>query len=420
MAGFLGVILFELADIFWIARLGTDAVAGIASAGFLIWAMYSIMSVTCYGCQTLIAQKRGAKQKHLAYEVIRQSIVLSLGISMGCVFILFWTAEPLFQWMGLHPKTFEAAMSYYLVFVIAFPLFYLDSLLAYVFYGFEDTKTSTIILVCVLCLNIILDPFFIFGWGPFPAWGPFGAAFSSFLCRLIGTVIRLYILKRKGYIDTFRLKKYFGTSYYKKILSIGIPTASVHLIWTLVYPLLTSLITKFGMAPLAGMTIGHRIESFAYFTAAGFSAAIQTLVGHEVGKKNITRAKVLTYQGRRLITYILIPASLLFIFLPEFLISLISNDPEVITEGAKYLRTIGYLEILLGWEMVFEGGFNGLGNTRPYMYISVPLTLGRYPAAYILVEYFGMGIEAIWWAISISTALKGLLMNLWFRYTKVK
>src|SRR3989338_11684742 len=110
--------------------------------------------------------------------------------------------------------------------------------------------------------------------------------------------------------------------------------------------------------------------------------------------------------------------SLLFLLIPEVLMGFLSQDQEVISHGASYLRIIGLLEIFLGWEMVFEGGFNGVGETRPYMVISVPLTLGRYPLAYLLVHILGGGIHSIWWAISLSTLSKGVCLNLAFEKLK--
>ena len=91
-----------------------------------------------------------------------------------------------------------------------------------------------------------------------------------------------------------------------------------------------------------------------------------------------------------------------------------TDDPEAIAHGASYLRKVGYFEIFLGWEFVFEGGFNGLGDTRRYMVVSIPLTLARFPAAWILVSMFHH-IDGIWWCITVSTLLKGLMMAVSFR-----
>ncbi len=417
--GQLGMLAFDLVDVFWIAKLGTETVAGVAAAAFLDWAVYSFMGITTIGCATLVSQAIGAQNQKEAYDVSRESFHLGLLVSLILLFFL-WVSSPfIFHWMGLDSKAYTAAMTYYQVLILGTPIFFTFILTGQIFNAYGDTKTSNFILTGAICLNALLDPFFIFGWGPFPKWGVFGASFATLISFTVGMGVRLYFLCKKRYVDALGTYGKLSGVYFYRILSIGIPTASARVIWSLVYPLLSTLITPFGMSAMAALTMAHRIEGIAYCTAYGFSVAVSTLVGQNIGRKDMQAARHVAYQGRRLITFILLPMSLLFLLIPEVLMGFLSQDPQVISHGASYLRIIGLLEIFLGWEMVFEGGFNGVGETRPYMLISVPLTLGRYPLAYVLVHMLGGGIQSIWWAISLSTLFKGLSLNLAFEKLKI-
>jgi len=417
VAGFLSLIIYELVDIFWIARLGTDAVAGVASAEYWGWVLQSFMMMTTVGCTTLVSQAVGAEDPERSHQAVREAAHLSLLISVVLAFAAYAAAPQLLRWMGLNEAAFSAGLTYFRIIISMLPMLHLILLGNQVFNAHGDTKTAVLTMTAALSVNAIMDPILIFGWLGFPAYGVAGAAYATACGWTTGLLLRLIFLRRRGYIGPLATFLSFSSGLFRMILRVGTPTAASRLIWASVYPLLTTIVTRFGMIPLAGMTISHRIESIAYFTCMGFSIAAATVVGQRVGAGDHEGARSAAYEARTMITWILVPISALFVLVPEHLLALVTRDPETIAEGVRYLRTIGLLEIFLGWETVFEGAFSGLGNTRPYMYISIPLTLGRYPAAWFMVTVLHMGVEAVWWSIAVSTLLKGLLMSLTFRRT---
>jgi putative MATE family efflux protein len=420
VAGFISLILYQFVDIFWIAKLGTESVAGAASSDYWMWALEAMMETTTIGCATMVAQSLGAGDKRGARDAAREAAHLSVVFSICFTILGLTVGEGLLRWMGLSPAALEAGWAYFRILVCSLPILHLIILGNQIFNANADTKTVVVIMGVALTFNACLDPILMFGWLGFPAFGIRGAAYATVSGWILGLILRVIFLRRRGYIAPLREFTKVSGAFIGRILRVGTPTAASHLIWTSVFPLLTTIITLFGMAPLAGMTIGHRFESIAYFTCVGFSIATATVVGKRVGAGDFDGAKRAAYESRRLVSYFLVPASLLFIFAPEFLIALVSDDPAVIATGAAYLRCVGLLEIFLGWEMVFEGGFNGLGNTRPYMMVSIPLTLGRYPAAWMLVHWGGFGVESVYWCIAISTLLKGTAMAWMFRRTSAE
>ena len=417
VSGFLGMMAYQLVDIYWIAKLGTETVAGVAAATYWTWAIEAIMEMTTIGCATLISQSLGAGKPEGARQVAREAAHLSLGLSLAIVAVFYFAMPQLLEWMGLSAKAHAQGWSYIRILILAMPLMHLALLGNHIFTAHGDTKTAFGILTVALAVNALLDPVLIFGWWGAPALGAAGAAWASVSGFAIGVCLRMVFLRRRNFIPPLRDFGRFTSEYFRRMFSVGTPTAASHLIATTVYPLLATLITSFGMAALAGMTIAHRIESVAYFTCLGFSIATAALVGRRAGQGDVEGARRVAYEARTLLTAILLPVSVAFICIPETFIRIMTSDPDVVRHGASYLRTIGYFEIFLGWEFIFEGGFNGLGSTRRYMYVSIPLTLVRYPAAFIAVRYFP-AVEVIWWCITLSTLAKGLILASSFRRSK--
>ncbi|MBF0441752.1 MAG: MATE family efflux transporter [Oligoflexales bacterium] len=413
--GFLGMVLFETINIFWIGKLGSSAVAGVAAAAFILWTAFSMMRLTTTGCASLVAQNHGAGNQDRVYEVIRGAFFLSLITAFVIMAILYFSIDLIFTSMGVDAATRKLASEYFIIYIIFFPVSYLFVLQENVFNGYGKTKPSTIILLVTLLMNMILDPLMIFGLLGFPELGIRGAAFATISCEFVGILLRTGYLLRKKFIAPLSYFLKFSTSHFSDLLRIGFPSALTNMVWSMVFPMLTVIITKFGMEPLAGLNIGNRFEGIPYFTAMGFSVAIGSLIGQSLGRGEREEINRILTRGVILITIILMPISLAFIFLPSELIGLLNSDPKVIYHGAKYLRIVGYLEIFLGWELVIEGGFNGLANTRPYMNIRIPLTFIRIPLAYFLAFHLRMGIEGVWWAVSISTFLKGTTLLLAFK-----
>jgi len=418
--GFLGIILFEAIDIFWIGKLGPNSVAAVGGASFILWSLYSLMNLTNTGTATLIAQFGGAGDRDAQHQVSREAFWYVLIFSLITITILHFLIADIFRLMGLDQKTQQLALEYFQVYLYGLPVVYLFNLQGQILNANGSTRLRSAILLFALGLNIVLDPILIFGYWGFPEMGIRGAAVATIFSELIGILISIYALRRKNYIGRLSSFGRLTGDYFKRLISIGFPSATTNMTWTLVFPLLTVVITEFGMSPLAGLNIGNRWEGFPYFFSIGFSVAISTLVGNCIGRGDIELAKRIVVRGIALITIALLPFSLLFILIPEHLIALLNSDPEVIHHGAEYLRIVGYFELFLGWELILEGAYNGIGKTRSYMLIRVPLTISRIPLAWLMSIHWGMGVEGVWWAVSLTTLLKGVGLIIVYHYQERK
>jgi putative MATE family efflux protein len=416
MGGFLGVILFDIVDIFWIARLGPDAMAGVASASFIVWTIYAVMQTTCSGCNSLVAQAFGAKDEATAHRVTVEASWLSLFLSLGLVALCLVGLERPFAWMGLSAITTQYALEYFRIMVWGIPVLFLYVLSGHIFNAYGETRTSNLIMGVALVFNLVLDPVLMFGWLGFPKFGIGGASLATIFSQVIGLCLRWYWLRKMRFIPALaEFARPFPLRHSRRILVIGLPNALTNLLWSLVYPALTKLITPFGMAPLSGMGLCHRLESFPYFAGVGMGVAMSTLVGQAVGRGDFAEVGNIVRRGHYLISWIMVPFALVFLVFPASILTFFTDHPETIRNGAEYLFVIGICELFLGWEMAFSGVFTGLGRTLPTLWITVPFTLGRIPLGWLLGHYLGFGSIGIWWAISLSTFGKGVGLFLLFR-----
>lgn len=408
VAGFLGLIAFDITDIYWIEKLASDAVAGVASASFIVWMLYSVITITGAGCASLVSQFHGGGKRRRCWEAIVQSSWLSLFLSGGLIFVLLPHVDRPFSWMGLEPHAAALAVDYFRIILWGMPIAFLDLLAGNIFNAYGDNRISNGIMLLSLAANMLLDPALMFGWWGFSALGAAGAAWASVISHLLSLVLRGIVLTRRGYIPPLPKFLRFRTFYYRQIIRIGLPNAVTGVIWSVVYPFLTRLITPYGMLPVAAIGICHRIESFPYFTAMALGVAMTTLVGNSLGAgKHDEIDRVLT-AGIRVGIVFMLPFLALFLVWPHWVMGLMTDDPALLGHGADYLFIIGFFEIFMGLEMILSGLFTGLGITWPALLVTIPCTVGRVPLAWLLAEQFQLGVTGIWWSISLTTGAKGL------------
>ena len=416
IAGFMGHVLFDLTDIFWIGQISPKAVAGAASAGFLLWTFFAAMQITVSGCASLTARFYGAGNIPQAQQIVAESTRISLALGIISAAILLPYAEWPFRLMGLDPESTSHALAYFKVMLAGLPIIYLNFLSENVFNAYGDTRTSTIIMIASLGLNMLLDPVLIFGFAGVPDLGIAGAALATIIAQTVSLVARTIVAFRKGYIGGLSSFTSMSFKNMAQVFSIGLPNAMTGVLWSAVYPLLTRIITPYGMAPLSALGICHRIESFPYHFAMGFNIAMISLIGQAKGRSDDSQINLLAKRGVFLSSLFTVPFILLFLVAGPNLMAFLTDDPSTIEHGARYLFIIGLFGIFMSWELTYGGVFTGMGKTGPTLLISVPFTLGRIPLGWFLAEQIGMGVDGVWWAISISTLAKGIGLAILFKF----
>lgn len=401
---------YHFIDAIWIGMLGSVALAAVASASFVLWLIFSACTLVEVGVNSLVAKYSGANDKEAVNKISRNGFLFGIFLSFFIALIGILTAENTFYLLGLENDVIYNALCFMLPVFVGLPVFVTTIITSAIFRGIGDTKTPLKVLSLTLILNGLIAPLFIFGI-VFTQMGIAGGALATILCQSLASIVNVTILKKRKVINN---ESFFDLNSFKEIAKIGSPIAVNGVIFCIVYLFLTRVISQYGTEPVAALGIGHRVESLGYCISVGFSIAATTLVGQNIGAKNYKRAKEIAWKIASYIGVLMMFISINILLFKDKIARVFTQDPEVIANASGYLTAIGYTETFLGFEIVMEGVFSGLGNTLPPTIIGLPLNILRVPVAYFMAKYYG--IDAIWWTIGITTMLKGIILLIWFRY----
>jgi len=408
--------LYQLIDAFWVGKLGAQALAAIGGSAFILWAVFSLTALSVNGISAFVAQYIGSGKSEQGRKIAGQGMLLNTVSAIVIAVIVFTLQDSLFSIMGFESTVLFQAKRYMTIIILGLIFAYWFTGLEAIFRGMGDTRTPMYILAGALTMNAVLDPLFIFGWGIIPGMGIAGAAIATVVSEIFAVIIIIWRLKKINYFPRFfdSEKIKIDWNHIKRILSVGAPIALSGFLFSMIYVVLTNIISRFGVEAVAAIGVCHRIEGIAWFACVGFSVAASTLVGQFIGAVNYQKAKkaALLVNGYGVITLIFI--SLVFYFFPEYLLRLFTSDLKVQAIGVQYLKIIALFEIFLALEVIMEGAFSGAGYTFPVMVIGVVLTALRIPLAWILAISWNWGPQGIWWAIGLTTFFKGALISIMF------
>ncbi len=199
-----------------------------------------------------------------------------------------------------------------------------------------------------------------------------------------------------------------------EIMRIGLPIMSQWLTFTGVYWFLIGVVHKFGSDAGAAMGIGNRMESISYTTCTAFAIAASTIVGQNLGANQKERASKGAWAAVGLGLLVTSMMTLLFLLFPREIASIFSSDPEVIDMARRYLIILGLSQVTMSLEIILEGAFTGAGDTLPPMIVMLPGAVIRIPLAIWLSDPSRLGIDGVWWSLTITTTIKGVLLAIWF------
>jgi len=408
--------LYNIIDTFWVGRVGPEALAGISTAGFVIWTVFALINVVSVGISATIARRVGEGDREEAGRVAYQGLLFAVITSIALGLLLLPSRGALFELMDTSEAVTSQGISYLTVMIYGISTLFLSFMFTAIFQAAGDTYTPMRLTLWTLLLNVALDPIMIFGLLGFPKMGIAGAALATVVSRTVFILWALVIfLRAKGPLY-LRFDRWHSLdwSLYGKVVHIGVPPSLTGFFFSTVYMALTRYVSDFGDEFVAALRIGHMAEFVSFCTAIGFSVAASTIVGQNLGAGQPDRAKKAVFQINLYVTAILGVFTSLFLLFPEGIVSLFTKSDAVIAAGGRYLIILAASQIFMGWEIATGGAFSGAGNTVPPMVVSIPLTLFRIPLAWVLAYPLGIGIDGIWWSISATTILKALILVFWF------
>jgi len=409
--------IFAIVDIFFVSKLGADAVATVGITESLITIVYAVAVGLSMATTALVSRRIGEKKPEKAAEVAFQAMFTGLAISFMIAWIGWFYAPEILMIMGVS-SDIASSMSGYTAWMLGgnaviMMLFIINA----VFRSSGDAAISMRVLILANSLNIILDPCLIFGIGPFPELGIEGAAIATNIGRGIAVIYQLYLLfGGKHRIKLSRRSIKIDIKMIREILRISAGGIMQTLIATSSWIGMVRILSVFGNEVLAGYTIAIRIIIFSLLPSWGMSNAAATLVGQNLGAKKPERAeRAVWYTG---ITNVILLGSIgvFFVIWPEFFMRLFIQDNGVVDFGAKALRILSFGFLAYGLGMVMIQAFNGAGDTSTPTWINFfCFWLLEIPLAYSLALVMGFQEYGVFFAILSAETVMTILAVILFR-----
>jgi len=407
---------YNLIDMIWIGKMGSGAVAAIGSAGFYLWLSFAFISISQVGAQVKIAQSIGGNKLKLAQSYTVNAIQLNiiLAIIYGLVMIFFKDSLIGFFRLG-DLVVIDMAKKYLVIIAIGLVFNFTNPVLTAIFTGYGDTKTPFYMNAIGLVINMILDPILIFGMIGFPAMGVSGAAIATVIAQGSVTLsFLIYIKKFKTQVSLKGISELPKIKIIKEIAALGIPVGLQSGLFTGLSMVIARIISFWGPMAIAVQKVGSQVESLSWMTAIGFQVALSAFIGQNYGANQPKRI-LKGYKVSIIIMSIVgILTTFLFYLGAERIFRIFIQEEESVKNGVEYLKILSYSQLFMCIEILTAGAFNGLGKTKPPFYITTFFNLVRIPLALFLSQDGLLGLNGVWWAITITTLFKGTFMVGWF------
>ena len=417
MATSLIQMAYNLIDMLWIGRIGSAAVAAIGAAGMYMWLSNGLATLAKMGGQVKVAHALGAKREEEAAEYAQSALQLSLIFGIGFGLISVVAATPMISFFKLNSAAVIADAEIYLQITCGGVVFsFLNQVFTGILTAMGNSRVTFVATTIGLVFNIVLDPALIFGLGPLPAMGVVGAALATVFSQVIVTAIFVVIAYKDHVVfRKIHLLKSFHKESMAQIIRIGFPIGVQSMFFTAISMIIARMVAGFGDAAVAVQKVGSQIESISWMTAEGFGAAVSAFMAQNLGagsKERIIKGYRVAI-GLEIVWGIL--CTVLLIVFPDYIFKIFITEKEILPMGVDYLKILGVAQFFMCIELTTAGAFTGLGKTIPPSITSIVLSAVRIPIASVLVAG-GMGLNGIWWSITISCILKGIVMFVWFLY----
>jgi putative MATE family efflux protein len=408
--------VFAVVDVFFVARLGADAVATVTLTESMLVLLYAVAMGLSVGATAIVARRTGERDGDGAARAAAQAILLGVCIAVPAGVAGAVYARPLLRLMGATPGVLANA-SYTTIVLGADGVVMMLFLINAVFRGAGDAAIAMRVLWIANAINICLDPCFIFGLGPFPRLGVTGAAVATTTGRGIGVLVQLYCLRsRNGRVAIRREHIRFEPGVMLNMVRLSGSAVVQGLIPNLSWLALVRILATFGSDALAGFGIAFRLVVFALLPAWGLANAAATLVGQNLGAGKPERAETSVWRACLYNMVFLSAVGFVFVVLPAPLVAAFTRQPGVAGHAVRALRIVSAGFPFYAYAMVLTNSFNGAGDTiTPTIINLFCFWLWELPVAYGLAHMARMGPSGVFWSIAVAYSTMALVSAVWFR-----
>ena len=439
---------YNLTDAFWLGKLGENARNAVSVAGMtfpLVFFLSSFGFGFVVAGTSLISQYKGADMPEKMKEVVGQFLIILLIFSVIFILGSFIFLDQILYLLHTPSEIYLSAKEY--ISIILSGMIFMFIFLSYQSFshGLGDTISPMKIQVISVSINVILDPILIFGIGFFPKMEIKGAAIATLTARIIAALFAIYYLIKKSPHILPKMKNLVPElTMIKRILKISIPASTGFSMTSFGFLILQGFVNSFGTVVISIFSIGNRMIGLFMMPAMGISSALASVIGQNLGAKQIKRAEKSFFVAFKLtMTFMIIGCSILFFF-GAFLTQFFINDTAVIEVGKRMFRVTSFAALVFSNLFMFMGVFNGSGHTKPSMFLNIArLWLFRIPLVFILsgkiipllpikwkllIDFLcrlaqplaAFPYDALWWSMLISNILASILAYSIFRQGKWK
>ena len=409
-------------DTFWVGRLGSAALAALTISTTIRWVISSAANGLGVGGLALVARRIGEQNRSAANQATAQAVLLGFAASLilGAAGLLL--AEPLLRLMGADAEVLPLGVSFLrITFGGLFTLVMLYTINA-LLRGAGEAKWAMVVLILSNVMTVLLEPLFIFGWGPLPGLGLSGSAWAYVLGSGAGLLLQLVILLRRRArvgITLHDLRPDFRLM--RSIIRIALPSTLQMILRSSSRLIVLAIVGLYGTFATAGFGVANRILVIALIPGFGLGNAGSTLVGQNLGSGQPGRAEKSAWWVTAYAAALMACASVLFFVFSGPLVAFFDSTAEVVDIGAGALHVIAPSLIAAGAGIVLGRCFDGAGDTVPAMAVNlVTLWVLEAPLAYGLARWTGLGLTGIWIGRAVANAANGLLFAIWFRLGRWK
>jgi len=401
--------LYNIVNTLWVTRIGYEAIAALTISFPYQILFYAIGGGTVIGISALVSRRFGEKNVDATNQVAGQIFFLSAFWGLLFMLVPIFFADKLLPLMGATPDIMEYSRIYFVITSYGAPLIILALVMSSLIRGSGDAVKPMVIMITGTVVNIILDPFLIFGIGPFPEMGVAGAAWGTFIAQACAAGLGLFYFFAHKTAYRIKLSHILPNwSIIKEIYRVGAPTAVFQLAESFIFLLLNTIISAFGSVALAAMGIVMRISDFAYMPIMGVSHGLLPIIGYCFGAGNYKRLWNALKKATLYITILLLGITILIeIFAPQ-LIGIFTQEPELLDIAVTAMRISMISMVLIGFNVLVTTTFQGLSKGVTALVLSLIKQFVVFIPLLYLCRYL-WELTGVWisWPIAdtISTAI---------------
>lgn len=417
---------YNLTDMFWVGKVenmglnANEAIAAVGTAGFYPWFGFGLIMLVKIGTSVKVSQAAGRNDMEEVQKIGNNGIVFMFALAVIYSLVGFFGADIyVAMFKSDSANVVSYATDYLRIMALFGTSFFLVNLFNGVYDGLGKTINTFLITASGLVLNIILDPLFILdklevfgttinGFG----MGVKGAAIATVISQSF--ILLIYLVLYSTRFKPFKIKliQFFDLKKIKEIGKIGLPVGVQSMLFTTIAIIIGIMVTSYGEEYMAVQRLGSQIEALAWMVASGFQVALSSFVGQNFGAGKMERVKDGYFIALKLLVPYGILINLVMFIFAEQMISIFLTNPETIAIGKMYLEILSISQLFMIVELGTAGAFNGLSKTYIPSGVGFTGNLIRIPLGMLLA--LSLGVYGIWWAVAISSVVKGTVLTIWF------